>query len=257
MNRMYGLTIAGTDDTDDGVGINLNKLVAVLEQLPVKPTLRISMDFDVQPKFYFNYVKTLRDLGYPIMLQPVDSEAMHRYSIAGYQDRFYKSMLVMGNYVDIVECANEVNGDWCGPNAYSKMDIVLRSIAPSFKKAITFYVTQGYEKAIEQSIITNVIPSPFNYLFYSLYPFSEVQAANFSPSKMRQETSFEVGIGEYGSENSDGTEGPFGAKAKLIQDFETMPLIGNNILGGFYWDFYDDCVKNETGILEVFKSVWK
>lgn len=251
---MFGLTIEGTDDTKDGTGINLGNLLFVLKQLPHKPILRLCMEFGIEPDIYLPYAKALRGAGYPLMLQPVDSSDMHRYSVSGYSSRFKKTLSILSDYADLIECANEVNGDWCGQDAVGKMEQALELIPNELSRVVTLYVTEGFENFMNGNPILAA-----GYLFYSVYPNSENSARSFlSRPPPQRGTGTYVGIGEYGSENADGEMGSPDYKKALIQQFESRNLASEMDVGGnFYWDFYDDCVKNgNEGILNAFKKAW-
>ena len=107
--QIYGLTI----DDSWYESVRIEEVVLSLEKLRVKPTVRVVMSADTKPREYADLFEKLHKVAY-IMAEPVDSYEMNLYKdVESYRKRFEESKKYLGDYVDIWEIGNEVNGlDW-------------------------------------------------------------------------------------------------------------------------------------------------
>lgn len=257
------LTIAGTEDSD--TGIDLPKLIAALSRLPGKPWLRICMYKGVPPEAYLVILQTLKHLNYPILLQPCDSEDLASYSVKEYEALFTTVMKVLWPNFDMIECANEINGDWCGENAADKMNRALYQANFHGNRAVTLYLDNADQDQMWDWVQKNTFFA--EYVFISNYPYSsKAKEQSLDPSLALLQLSgrfpySKVGIGEYGTEDENGKQGAAIRKGTLMRAFETRKILTLKDGGfGFYWDFYDDCVKNQSkypGTDERFLDHWK
>ena len=105
-DKIYGLTI----DDSWYERVSLKEVVSSLKKLKTRPTARIVMSKDTEPK---EYVKIFREIHKVanVMAEPVDSYEMNLYEdVDSYKKRFKDSYKYLGKYVDIWEIGNEVNG---------------------------------------------------------------------------------------------------------------------------------------------------
>jgi hypothetical protein len=252
------LTIAGTEDSD--TGINLTNLLNALEQLPVKPLLRLCMYKGVPPEAYLPIVMTLKSHSYPIMLQPCDSQDLISYNLTQYETLFQKCIKVLSPHIDYIECGNEINGDWCGPIANLKLFQALATVGSQIPRVATLFLDNDDPDELWDWCNKN--PFFAEYIFLSHYPYSSKNHDYISPLTMVQlagrYSHSKIGIGEYGTEDGSGDEASLSKITKVLNYYETRPLKSSQDMGlGFYWDFYDDCVKNDKGTLNVLKGLWK
>jgi hypothetical protein len=103
--RFYGVTI---DDIS-----HLKRIVASLRGLPARPAVRLVMDRGEAAADYRDAAHALAGAGY-LMVEPVDSLELKKYSYPAYVDRFREAMRAFGGDVAVWEIGNEVNGDWTG-----------------------------------------------------------------------------------------------------------------------------------------------
>ena len=141
--KLYGLTVDDSWYED----VSIDEIVLSLKKFKVKPTVRIVMSKDTSPKKYVEIFSKIHDVAY-IMAEPVDSYEMNLYkNEESYKERFAKSYKYLGEYVDIWEIGNEVNGEeWIKQENSLVVDKIMaayREIKSKCKKtAITFF----YEK---------------------------------------------------------------------------------------------------------------
>lgn len=251
MNRIYGVTFAGSEDTDDGTGINQAKLALFLRTwYGPKLTVRICVESDVHPRMYRPICDAIRAAGHKVLLEPIDSEAMSEFSVSGYGRRFATCLNYLGGIVDYVECANEISGsrgdsNWPGPKAFEKMVEALR-IAQNVRlpRVVTLFwnnddpnwTWEWCDKHAFQSEMVFMSNYQLSTPEVSPTPVGEIishLAARFPHSA--------VGFGEYGCENADGEDvSSDKTRADMIREFDGRKItLSNDIGGGFQWDAYD------------------
>ena len=102
-DKIYGLTI----DDSWYERVSLKEVVSSLKKLKTRPTARIVMSKDTEPKEYVKIFKAIHKVA-DVMAEPVDSYEMNLYEdVDSYKKRFKDSY----KYVDIWEIENEVNGE--------------------------------------------------------------------------------------------------------------------------------------------------
>lgn len=262
VEKIYGLTV------DDGwyEDISLEEIAASLKDLKVKPTVRIVMSKEMTPGEYIEIFNKIHEVAY-IMAQPVDSYEMNLYEDAeSYRLRFSESYKYLGEYVDIWEIGNEVNGEeWIKQDSYLVADKVMAAyeeISSKGKKtAITFYYENPeYNHDMFEWISTylpNEIREGVDYSFISYYEdendgyipewekvFKELE--DFFPNS-------KFGIGECGNIAKNATDD---SKIKMIKDYYSMRGYTKNYVGGyFWWNYVEDCIPNEDN--KVYKAVFE
>lgn len=263
MNRIYGITLQGTDKTDDGTGIDLAKTIPVIASLPQAPTIRLVMYPGIEPEVYLPICMALMTAkaGTQIMLQPIDSADVAVISVINYVEHLEKCDEILGYNFEMMEVANEINGDWLGKFAYKKMMVAIES-AIKWPQAVTLYLDNA-----NPDVWDWCLEHPFyaDYVLMSNYQMSTIEQEPPIPLQLIISNmtllfpNSKIGFGEYGTEAADGTNtATLEQKSQMVRQFETRPITRpNDIGGGFYWDFYADCIEKDTGLLEVFREVWK
>ncbi|MFC2477046.1 MAG: hypothetical protein ACFNTU_06105, partial [Catonella sp.] len=139
-NKIYGLTI------DDGWydDVSLKEVVSSLKKLKIRPTARIVMSKDTEPKEYVKMFREIHKVA-DVMAEPVDSYEMNLYKdVESYRKRFKDSYKYLGKYVDIWEIGNEVNGEeWIKQDNSLVADKIIAAYneikTKGGKTAVTFY----------------------------------------------------------------------------------------------------------------------
>jgi hypothetical protein len=129
---VHGVTVA--DDYDIRTWDYLDQVIPALTNLDVTPTVRLTFTLEVdsglQGAVASTYITPVEQIkaainentdAHPfIMGQPVDSSYMFCFSQADHAARWHDYVETLGEYVDIWEVGNEINGNWLyntGPNA--------------------------------------------------------------------------------------------------------------------------------------------
>src|SRR6185312_2580947 len=128
---VYGVTL---DDVS-----NVTQEVASLQQLQRFPTARVVFDYSEKPAYYTSPLQKLRPAAY-IMGEIADSSDMKKYTAASMQTRTQSYVSALGSLVDVWEVGNEINGNWLGTGAMSKMQAAYDTVsAAGGATAITFF----------------------------------------------------------------------------------------------------------------------
>ena len=259
--QIYGLTI----DDSWYESIRLEEVVLSLEKLRVKPTVRVVMSADTKPREYADLFERLHKVAY-IMAEPVDSYEMNLYKdVESYKKRFEESKKYLGDYVDIWEIGNEVNGlDWIREDS----EFIVEKIKAAYeavdgdkaKVAITFYYENPeYNKDMFEWIRMYVPKDLMENTDYSLISYYEDDNEGYEPDWKEVFAEFEklfpnakIGIGECGNTASTADDE---SKISMIDKYYKMPKYTDNYIGGyFWWNYVKDCVGE--GKEEVYKAVY-
>lgn len=260
--KIYGLTV------DDGwyEDVSLEEIVLSLKNLKKKPTVRIVMSKDTGVSEYVEIFEKIHDVAY-IMAQPVDSYEMNLYEDEkDYRARFAEAYEYLGDYVDIWEVGNEVNGEeWIKQDntlIADKITAAYKEIKSKGKKtAITFYYENPeYERDMFEwirSYLPDEIREGVDYSFISYYEdenegyipdwktvFAELEEL-FPNSKL--------GIGECGNIAKDADEK---SKIRMFNKYYSMPDYSSSYVGGyFWWNYVEDCIPCEgNAVYEAVKE---
>jgi hypothetical protein len=129
---IHGVTVA--DDYDIRTTSYLNQVIPALTNLSVTPMVRtvftLEVDSSSQGATASTYQSAIQQIKastnvstgqHPLILgQPVDSSYMFCFTQADHAARWHDYVNNLGQYVDVWEIANEINGNWLyntGPNA--------------------------------------------------------------------------------------------------------------------------------------------
>lgn len=258
---IFGITI---DDTwyDD---VSLSEIIKAIKKMPKKPTIRIVMSKEKNPKEYVEMFKKLNKVSF-IMACPVDSYEMIDYrSVDMYKKRFQESYEALNQYVDIWEIGNEINGEgWLGENnelikakMISAFDLIYKLKG---KTALTAYYTKPETQKTEmldwlKKNLPKRMKKNLNYLFVSYY---EDDNEGYEPAWEKIFLDLEkefpktkLGIGECGSTNKNASENEKIKKAKKY--YSTHKLVKNYVGGYFWWYWVTDCVPHEKN--RLYKSI--
>lgn len=268
----YGMNFQGIDDTDDGTGIDMQKLQKFLSE--TAPTLKrnltigLCMFNGIDPAVYKPMCQAIRSAKHFLMLRVIDSEDMKDYSVKSYAKRYQETLNVLGPFADYVECANEVSGSrgdrsWPGPDAGEKMQSALKVCLNSNKRrVVTLYWNNDDPGYVWEWVKNNQFKSEVvlmsNYQRSStVIPQGLMGIANQMSNKFPGSL---VGFGEYGCENSAGVDdATIVERVNMITEFETRIIAtAEDIKGNFYWDAYEHLVsKVDPAVLLAFQSAYK
>ncbi|WP_067143229.1 hypothetical protein [Oceanivirga salmonicida] len=250
---IYGITI--NDSYDEN--IEIDEIVNAIKDMPVVPTVRIVMSYDIEPEEYLEVFKKIHSVAY-VMAEPVDSYVMNKYTnVKDYIKRYEKSYEILSPYVDIWEIGNEINGDWLGDN--QKLIVNKMIAAYNFireKGAVTaltsYYIVPDKNENkmldwLEKHVPKNM-KDGLDYLFVSYY---EDDNNGYNPNweKIFLEVSErfpkqKIGIGECGISNNNSS---LEEKLKIINKYYGMPVYTKNFVGGYFWWYWvDDSIPHEN-----------
>lgn len=256
-NQIYGITI------DDGwyESIQLSQIINAIQDMPVKPTVRIVMSRDIHPIQYLDMFKKVKEVAY-VMATPVDSYDMIYYEDAqSYLKRFEESYGALSDYVDLWEIGNEVNGEgWLGDNVEliaEKIISVYEMLEEKQQKTVltAYYTAPGMQKMEMETWLSNYIPksvkSGLDYLFISYYEDdNEGYQPDWQGIFLSLEKEFphsKLGIGECGSTNHLAT---LTEKVEKANHYYSMPQYNSQYVGGYFWWYWvEDCVPHERNSL--------
>lgn len=247
---IHGLTLETVD--------NYETLIPLLKELPVRVTLRIVLQPDVQISSYAPACRALSEFAV-LMIQPVDSSAMAALTVEQYVLRFLHAVKYLGKYARIFECGNEINGSWCGEDVALKVSGAM-NVTPNFERAITYYYDGDAPDQMREWAITHPIQRP-DLLLVSVYPNSSAELPSLGNAFYELIEigggKIPVGLGEYGTEDADGNPSTMMERASLVDEYETydVPVEQQSLYtgGGFYWDAAEDLPE----LLTTFHRVWK
>lgn len=259
-DQLYGITV--DDSWYDSV--ELDDIVAAIEDMPVKPIVRIVMSNDTEAKDYVDLFKRLHQVAY-IMACPVDSYDMNQYdSVISYQRRFEDSFSHLSDYTDIWEIGNEVNGlEWIQQEnslITSKLEAAYQTIvAAGGQTALTFYYEKpNSQKSMFNWIEENIPNSMRQGLDYSFISYYEDENDGFQPQWQKVFKQFQalfpdsrVGIGECGKTALNAS---VESKISMAEEYYSMPKYTENYIGGYFWWYWvQDCLPHQRN--RIYKAI--
>ncbi|WP_245983241.1 hypothetical protein [Trinickia fusca] len=258
-NPTYGVTL---DDLS-----NLNAIIASLQNLPYRPTVRVVFDPGTTAAEYYPALVKLHQYAY-IMGEIYDSYYFPT-TLATYTARTQELVSTLKNTVDVWEIANEINGEWLrpdmdGPNSLingeetqiGQMVAAANTIVKSNggKTAVTLYynddskgnncweLPQDYWKTWPTQFLSSTVRQQADYALFSYYPYQDCPGLN--PSWNNDFSALEqifpnakVGFGEIGTSD---TGAPATVQDNLIKTYYPMVNTMNDprFIGGFFWWYY-------------------
>ncbi len=255
--RLKALTIDSVDDIDS--------VIAGIKELAL-PELWLRVVFDPENEAaYYNHALALlkQQPGVKIMGQILDSSAFTAISLGRFRRRVKSYLNQLYPHIDMLECGNEVNGNWLGSpvTVRNKVEFALEEArARRIPSAVTFYIPKD-----TRQLFRWLNKYPFRgeqpeYVFLSWYPYSE----GFPDWRMLfglvrgRYPDAKIGIGEYGVEGIALPNAKIlPVKVALVRTVESLPAQFEDTIGfGGYWDGMPD-VFTSRKLLPVFKEVWK
>ena len=257
---IYGVTIDGIQGLPD--------ILASLQKLPRKPTVRIVFDEGMPPSYYREAVLKIHKVAY-LLGQPADSVYVKHYTLAGYKAQFQSFLNAFGNVIELWEIGNEVNGNWLGPCAdvsakvTAAYDLVKKA---GGKTVLTFVYNEGQGCALTpencprsaqyemynwaNKYVPARVKKGVDYVMYSHYPKN---APDFKPDWEQEFArtgklfpNAKLGFGELG------TDGPEAEKAAMVEAYYPMKVRHPRYVKGFFWWYFrQDMVPNTTHQWEV------
>ncbi|MGT2929374.1 hypothetical protein ACVR1G_03895 [Streptococcus dentasini] len=261
---IYGVTI---DDTWEGE-VTTDAIVQALEDMPVRPTVRIVMSKEKSPRSYVSLFKKIAPVA-DIMAQPVDSYDMNAYpDPASYRQRFRESLKYLKDYTKIWEVGNEINGiDWIKQDPELIVDKVQAAYdlveASDQETAVTFY----YENPKDHDMLTWIdryIPRQMTQgLDFSFISYYEDDNGGYQPDWQTVFKKFQgqfakskVGMGECGNTAPSATRA---SKIAMMRHYYQQPVYTKHYVGGyFWWNWVQDCVSYQHNqVHEEFNHILK
>lgn len=260
MNQwMYGITI---DDCwyDD---VSTKQIVAAIQEMPVKPTVRIVMSKEISPGKYRKLFSEIHKSAY-IMASPVDSYDMKKYKDeASYMNRFQASYKELASDVDLWEIGNEINGvEWIQQDPKLIINKVIRVNdyikAKGAKTALTMYYTNPKDADMFRWISKHVPKELSEHVDYAFISYYEDDNEGYTPKWNTVFRSYQrafphsgIGIGECGNTAADAS---VSSKMKMAHAYYTMKKYSTNYVGGyFWWNWVEDCVPHSKN--PVYKEI--
>lgn len=255
-NPVYGVTL---DDLT-----NLDAIVASLQNLPYRPTVRVVFDPGTSAADYYAPLLRLHAVAY-VMGEVYDSYYFPT-DLATYKARTQELVSQLKNTVDVWEIANEINGEWLrnDPNGTNsvvnseeqqigQMVAAANTIVKSNggKTAITLYYNddskgnncwakpQDYWKTWPTTFLPSTVRQQADYALFSYYPYQDCPGLN--PSWKNDFAALEsifpnakVGFGEIGTSD---TAAPASVQQNLITTYYPMvnSMTDPRFIGGFFW----------------------
>ncbi len=259
--EIFGLTI-------DDVWYEETALEDVLEglnNLEVRPTVRIVMSREIEPKEYVELFKSVKEYA-DIMACPVDSSEMKNFKDrVSYLKRFEDSYENLSQYVDIWEIGNEINGtEWIKQEPeliVDKMLCVAEFMQSRDEKiALTLYCTDSPHQDMIDWVKKYVPKKLVVYVDYCFVSYYEDDNGGYLPDWKSIfddlgdifPTAF-LGIGECGNTAENSTQE---SKINMVNKYYQMPKYHERFVGGyFWWNWVADCIPYENNaVYEAIKS---
>lgn len=238
----YGVTI---DDIT-----NMAQILPSLSHLPHRPSVRLVFDPGLAPAHYRDAVDRVAQVG-DILAEPVDSSEVAGYTPARYERRFRQYVAAFGPRVAVWEVGNEVNGDWLGPAARVRRDIldayrVIRGAGG--RTALTFSYEPGCAASPTGDMWTWAganVPAPLrDGLDYVLVSYYADDCGGYRPGDREWTDVFtrlgqmfphaRVGFGEVGTHRGD----PVAVKLATLNRYYRMRIEVPGYFGGCFWWYY-------------------
>jgi hypothetical protein len=282
---IHGVTVA--DDKDIRNDKYLNEVVESLGNLTSVPTVRLTYklegsdnDKGAQARTYLSATKAISKRAYTFA-EVVDSAYEFCFSVANHDARWNDYVSTLGDYVDIWEIGNEINGNWLDnsdpvptkgqtcpwkiPNTTDK-DVITKMInayhivkKASKRAALTLYyepnpacttaMAQDYDPV---AWATQNIPADMKAgLDYVLLSYYRDKCQNFKPDLASLFVQFhkifpnsKLGMGEWGY--SVGKPDKANLTELLNEGYSFHPDVSNWIGGVFFWEFGTDAVPYDS-----------
>jgi hypothetical protein len=265
---LYQLCYSGPRDKIYGVTIDsvspIDEIVISLSKLNKKPTTRIVFDDTIKAANYLYETKKIHEVSY-IMGEILDSPYYNNYTVPLYEKRVRDYLDVLGDYVDIWEIGNEVNGEWVNP--IDKMSDLIQSAfnivkLRNKKTELTLYYNvkcfTNPKNEMFRWVNENISQQMKNELDYVLVSYYTENCVNSEPDWSKIFDSLQVifpnsklGIGECGTENPVDKE-------SFIKKFYSINVNNRNFIGGyFWWYFLQDCVPYTNRLFNVVNGTIK
>jgi len=251
---IYGVTIDRTD--------RFSHQLKSLSLLPKRPTVRFVFDPGIRAEEYLYFCKQLKPIA-DIMGQFVDSESIKTYTFAKYQERVIEYVTVLKDYVDIWECGNEVNGDWCGYpyQVWQKVVGAIQEVKKRGKRAaVTYYYDLEPPENKQFEMFNWITEHPLKpdlaliSVYENWYPGVVLDFKKLFTRFLLEFPDAEIGFGEFGPQPRKFSQSK---RAAMIERYHAFSFPSSNWIGGwFYWDFSVDC-KSGTPTLNAMVKSWK
>jgi hypothetical protein len=258
-NPVYGVTL---DDLS-----RLNEIIASLQNLPYRPTVRVVFDPGTPASDYYAPLLRLHAVAY-VMGEVMDSYYFPT-TLSAYKARTQELVSTLKGTVDVWEIANEINGEWLRPHPSGSTSVVnteetqigqmveaANTIVKSVggKTAITLYYNDDskgnncWEKPVDYwktwatTYLSGTVRQNTDYALFSYYPYQD--CPGLSPSWNNDFASLEsifpnakVGFGEIGTSD---TQAPKSVQQNMITTYYPMVSSINDprFIGGFFWWYY-------------------
>lgn len=246
MSKVFGLTIDQLTD--------VAQTTLALKALPQKPTIRLVVDPDTDIQDYVVACRSFSTAAF-IIPQICDSYNLAKTSLTNYVDKTEILLEKLGPFSIAFEIGNEINGNWCGTDVWEKVLAAQKLTEDQgFPSVLTLYYDENLWDWVWLDI--NVQREVFDLVLLSYYPddtgLSNVDwEEQFAKLSLRFPTS-DVGFGEFGSEQHPEH------RALLINQIYKLKLKNPKyVCGGFYWDFYRDCVPKNKRLWNEIAGSWK
>jgi hypothetical protein len=251
--KVYGVTVDSVENTAE--------IVNALKKMKFRPTVRIVFDDKVPASRYVEALKQIHKVSY-VMGELVDSYYMKNYTREANRKHTEEFLKILGDYVDIWEFGNEVNGEWLGPTSE-----VIYKISDSFEliqkekkiTALTLYYNEGCWEKPESEMFSwakKNIPEgmrrKIDYVFISYYeddcdgPKPDWKKTFHQLSELFPES--KLGFGEVGSKHE-------AKKAEYIKRYYSLNVDQPRFVGGyFWWYFHQDMVPDTKPLWRILNS---
>ncbi|HEY3401612.1 MAG TPA: putative Ig domain-containing protein [Geothrix sp.] len=265
-NPIHGVTV---DDGWTDNATNRSKLISALQSCPVKPTVRIVMDNNIQPSSYTSLFQAIHNVAY-VMACPCDSTYMASYTtVDAYRKRFSDSVAALGPYVDLWEVGNEINGEgWLGNDKQFVADKMYAAYTYihglGLKTVLTPYEFRpGDQSMTMEAWLQTYVPQDMKLgVDYVMVSYYEDDNGGYQPTWSTVfsdlQTLFpnaKLGIGECGNTATTATTT---SKINMAQHYYGMPKYLPSYVGGYFWWYWaEDCVisSDPTGAATIKSAI--
>lgn len=253
--RVFGVTITDV--------LPLYDIKDALGSLSRKPTTRVVFDAERSALSYLPAVRELAEVSY-IMGELVDSVDVSGMSVDDYATRTSDFLEQLGDFVDVWEVGNDVNGEWLGA-----ADEVQEKIGAAFQlveqstgtSALTLYYNDGCVQDPEHELfrwasthIPHAMRDGLDYVWVSFY---EQRCHRPEPDWngvfARLHELFphaRLGFGGCGVDDP-------GRKVETLQHFYGLEVDVPHFVGGyFWWYFREDMQPSSKPLWAVLDSTW-
>lgn len=279
MTPIYGVTF---DDVS-----NPSAIVQMLESLPVRMTSRVVFDWNgAKPEPVKSYLQALRAIHTvsDVMGELLDSSYEKAAPIGTFQTMINSYLASLGDFVDIWEIGNEVNGNWDGPypSVAAKLQVAYTAVANAGKKkALTLYLNDPglMNKNKNPDFLTpgpdgNGEPTPVVFstkyvpevvregLDYVLLSYYETQFKNVRPTVAWFTALFEelhtlypnalLGFGEIGLPNKVSSAKMATAKSIMAYYYGLQIELPYYVGGNFWWYGTEDLIPTSKMLYSSF-----